>query len=110
LPYIRLAYRSISIGLCAGMLAGLAGCASDPDFKPPAAPAGPDVAGYTATVLPAQTVTAPIALGGAQRFVAGAPVATEWWRQFGSAKLDVLIEAALRANPTLEAAEAAEAT
>ena len=81
----------------------LAGCASGPDFKPPAAP---DVAGYTARALPAQTVAAPTALGGAQRFVAGAPVAAEWWRQFGSAKLDALIEAALRASPTLEAAQA----
>lgn len=87
-----------------GVLTGvLAGCASGPDFKSPAAP---DVAGYTASAIPAQTVAAPINLGGAQRFVAGAPVATEWWRRFGSAKLDALIEAALRASPTLEAAEA----
>nr|AEI30604.1 RND efflux system outer membrane lipoprotein NodT family [uncultured microorganism] len=100
LPYIRLSPRSIWIGLSAGMLAG---CASGPDFKPPAAP---DVAGYTATALPAQTVAAPTALGGTQRFVAGAPIAAEWWRQFGLAKLDALIEAALRASPTLEAAEA----
>jgi len=81
----------------------LAGCASGPDFKPPAAP---DVDGYTVSALPAQTVAAPTALGGAQRFVAGAPVAAQWWRQFGSAKLDALIEAALRASPTLEAAQA----
>ena len=81
----------------------LAGCASGPDFKPPAAP---DVAGYTTTALPAQTVAAPTALGGAQRFVAGAPIAAQWWRLFGSAKLDALIEAALRASPTLEAAQA----
>ena len=81
----------------------LAGCASGPDFKPPAVP---DVAGYTASSLPAQTVAAPISLGGTQRFVAGASVSAEWWRQFGSAKLDALVEAALRASPTLEAAEA----
>lgn len=81
----------------------LAGCASGPDLKPPAVP---DVAGYTASSLPAQTVAAPISLGGTQRFVAGASVSAEWWRQFGSAKLDALVEAALRASPTLEAAEA----
>ncbi len=81
----------------------LAGCASGPDFKPPAAP---DAAGYTAVALPVQTAAAPTALGGTQRFVAGAPVAAEWWRQFGSAKLDALVEAALRASPTLDAAEA----
>jgi NodT family efflux transporter outer membrane factor (OMF) lipoprotein len=100
LPYIRPSPRSIWIGLCAGMLAG---CASGPDFKSPAAP---DVAGYTVSALPAQTVAAPTALGGEQRFVEGAPVAAQWWRQFGSAKLDALIEAALRASPTLEAAQA----
>ena len=100
LPHFGLSSRSIWIGLCAGMLAG---CASGPDFKPPASP---DVAGYTASVLPAQTVAAPTALGGAQRFVAGAPVAAQWWRQFGSARLDALIETALRASPTLEAAQA----
>lgn len=81
----------------------LAGCASGPAFRPPAAP---DVAGYIATALPARTVAAPTELGGAQRFVAGAPVAAQWWRQFGSAKLDALIEVALRASPTLEAAQA----
>jgi NodT family efflux transporter outer membrane factor (OMF) lipoprotein len=81
----------------------LAGCAIGPDFK---APAAPDAAGYTAVALPVQTVAAPTDLGGAQRFVAGAPIAAEWWRQFGSAKLDALVETALRASPTLEAAEA----
>jgi NodT family efflux transporter outer membrane factor (OMF) lipoprotein len=81
----------------------LAGCASGPDFKPPAAP---DAAGYTAVALPVQAVAAPTDLGGAQRFVAGAPIAAEWWRQFSSAKLDALVETALRASPTLEAAEA----
>jgi len=100
LPYIRLSPRSIWIGLSAGMLAG---CASGPDFKPPTTP---DVAGYTVSALPARTVAVPTALGGAQRFVAGAPVSVQWWRQFGSAKLDTLIEAALRASPTLEAAQA----
>jgi len=84
-------------------IALLAGCASGPDFKPPAAP---EETGYTTSALPAQTVTAPTALGGAQRFVAGAPIAAQWWRQFGSDKLDTLIEAALRASPTLEAAQA----
>ncbi|MDP2835070.1 MAG: efflux transporter outer membrane subunit [Pseudomonadota bacterium] len=84
-------------------LAFLAGCASGPDFKPPAAP---DVAGYTASALPAQTVATPPALGGAQRFVAGAPIAAQWWRQFGSARLNTLIDEALRASPTLEAAQA----
>jgi NodT family efflux transporter outer membrane factor (OMF) lipoprotein len=100
LPYIRLSPRSIWISFCAGMLAG---CASGPDFKPPATP---EVTGYTASALPAQTIAAPTALGEAQRFVTGAPIATQWWRQFGSARLDALIETALHASPTLEAAQA----
>jgi NodT family efflux transporter outer membrane factor (OMF) lipoprotein len=81
----------------------LAGCASGPDFKPPAAL---EVTDYTTTALPAQTAATPTPLGEAQRFVAGASIAAQWWRQFGSARLDALIETALRASPTLEAAQA----
>jgi NodT family efflux transporter outer membrane factor (OMF) lipoprotein len=101
LPATDVGWKSYPSMLWIGL--ALAGCASGPDFKPPAVP---DVVGYTASASPVQTVAAPTDLGGAQRFVAGAPVATEWWRQFGSAKLDALVETALRASPTLEAAEA----
>ncbi|MDD4881022.1 MAG: efflux transporter outer membrane subunit [Gallionellaceae bacterium] len=100
LPPPRTPLHATGAILCLGLLAG---CAAGPDFQSPAAPG---VAGYTATALPAQTATAATALGGAQRFVEGAPVDLQWWRQFGSARLDGLVDQALRASPTLEAAEA----
>ena len=81
----------------------LVGCAAGPDFKPPAPPA---VQNYTATKLPAQTASAPGALGGAQRFAPQAPIGSAWWQQFGSPKLNALIEEALQSNPTLEASRA----
>lgn len=81
----------------------LAGCATTPELKPPKAP---EADAYTTSALPAQTASAPTALGGAQRFVMGAPVGAQWWRQFGSPRLDALIEQAERNSPTLEAAQA----
>lgn len=83
--------------------AALAGCAAGPDFKPPAPPT---VQNYTATKLPAQTLSAPGEMGSAQHFATQMPIGATWWRQFGSSKLNILIEQALRSSPTLEAAEA----
>lgn len=83
--------------------AGLAGCAAGPDFQRPAAP---EVAAYTTTPVPAQTASSPTTLGGAQRFVHGAPVDALWWRALGSPKLDALIDRALASSPTLAAAQA----
>ena len=81
----------------------LAGCATGPDFKTPALP---PVAGYTASTLPTHTASSSTARDDAQRFVEGAPIEARWWQAFGSPKLDTLIEQALAASPTLEAAEA----
>ena len=86
------------------ILAGLlAGCAVGPDFKRPAVP---DVPGYTAAPLPAQTASAPTTLGDAQHFSAGASVSAQWWHGLGSSKLDALIEQAFQASPTLASAKA----
>lgn len=93
-------YRMSASALLLGLLAG---CALGPDFK---RPAGPALAGYTATPLPAQTASAPTALGEAQRFVAGEGVAPQWWQELGSARLDALIDQALLASPTLAGAQA----
>ncbi len=82
----------------------LAGCAAGPDFQRPAAP---DVAGYTATPVAAQTESAPVKLGETQRLVSGMAVDARWWRHLKSPKLDALIDAALAASPTLASAEAA---
>ncbi|GMV01702.1 MAG: efflux transporter outer membrane subunit [Burkholderiaceae bacterium] len=81
----------------------LAGCAVGRDFRPPPAPAA---SGYLATALPGRTASAPVALGDAQHFAPAAPIDAQWWREFGSAKLDALIDEALKASPTLEAAQA----
>ncbi len=81
----------------------LAGCNAGPDFKPPAPPS---VQNYTATDLPARTASAPGALGAAQSFTSQVPIGATWWQQFGSPKLNALIEEALQSNPTLEASQA----
>ena len=88
------------LALCAGVLAG---CAVGPDFK---RPEPPSVSGYTATVLPAQTASAPGSLGDAQRFVAGGSIPAAWWQELGSARLNELVQQALQSSPTLEAAKA----
>jgi NodT family efflux transporter outer membrane factor (OMF) lipoprotein len=81
----------------------LTGCAVGPDFRPPTPP---DVAIYTTTPLSASTASAPTALGSSQKFVKGAQVNTEWWRELDSSKLDSLINEALNGSPTLAAAQA----
>ncbi len=80
----------------------MAGCAVGPDFHPPAPPA---VTGFTMEPLPEMTDSAPIAGGEAQRFRPGMDIPGDWWKLFQSQALDTLIEDALRANPTLEAAQ-----
>lgn len=87
-------------------LAALAtgGCAVGPDFQRPAAP---DTARYTATTLPTETASAATPGGQAQQFAPGQDVPDQWWKLFGSVELDALVDAALKANPDLQAMEAA---
>lgn len=87
-----------------GLLTLLAGCAAGPDFQPPAAPS---TQAYAPGGLPAQTHDAPAATAGAQHFRPGAAVPADWWTAFGSPRLDAFIAAALRASPSVEAAQAA---
>lgn len=86
------------------LLLAVGGCAVGPDFQKPEAPA---TRSYTAEPLPAQTTSAPGIAGEAQRFVEGQDVPAQWWRVFGSDALDELVASALRANPDLQAAQAA---
>jgi NodT family efflux transporter outer membrane factor (OMF) lipoprotein len=86
------------------LLAFLAGCTVGPDFKPPAAPA---VTGYTPEPLPAETASADVADGAAQRFVEGLDIPGQWWTLFHSPALSALVKEALEANPGLRAAQAA---
>jgi NodT family efflux transporter outer membrane factor (OMF) lipoprotein len=75
-----------------------------PNFHRPAAPAA---ARYTETPLPAATAAPEGPGGGAQRFLQAQEVPRNWWTLFGSADLDALVDQALRANPSVEAAQAA---
>src|ERR1700760_1367220 len=82
----------------------LAGCAVGPDFAPPSAP---ETDRYTKEPLQTSTSAAPVADGAAQHFRTGRDVEGEWWRLYGSRKLNVLIRRALDANPNLQSAMAA---
>jgi NodT family efflux transporter outer membrane factor (OMF) lipoprotein len=79
--------------------ASLAGCAVGPNFHRPHIEAG-DGYGETAT-NPPQAATATLKLNSA------GTLPHAWWRNFGSAKLDALVEESLQRNPTLAAARAA---
>ncbi|MGA3305391.1 MAG: efflux transporter outer membrane subunit [Stellaceae bacterium] len=82
----------------------LAACAVGPDFERPAAPA---VSGYTPENLAPDTAAADIAGGAAQHFAAGQDIPGEWWTLFHSEPLNALIAESLKANPDLQAAQAA---
>jgi len=92
--------RSI-LGLAACAL--VSGCAVGPDFHPPVAPA---VDGYTRQPL-TTTARAEIPGGEEQRFVNDQDISHEWWVLYQSPQLNALIERAIKANPTLAAAQAA---
>ncbi len=96
----RLPARAARVGVCLLLF----GCAVGPDFAPPAPPA---VNSYTAGPLPAQTASAAVADGEAQRFVRGLDIPGQWWALFHSPALNALVEEAIAANPTLPAAQAA---
>jgi NodT family efflux transporter outer membrane factor (OMF) lipoprotein len=82
----------------------LSSCAVGPDFK---TPAPPDVAGYTPQPLAAETASADVPGGAAQRFLRELDLPAQWWTVFHSKPLDRLVAQALRANPTVRAAQAA---
>ncbi len=85
-------------------LALLAGCAVGPDFNRPGSPRD---AGYTVAPLPAATASATAAGGQAQRFAIGRDIQFDWWTLFRSPALNSLVEQAFKANPTIDAAQAA---
>ncbi|MDR3580465.1 MAG: efflux transporter outer membrane subunit [Oryzomonas sp.] len=89
--------------LVAAVCLAMCGCMVGPDFHVPAAPAA---TGYTATALPAETVSTPAAGGAAQHFMLGADIPAQWWQMFHNPELDHLIRQALKDNPTLAAAQA----
>ena len=96
--------RTVSLGAMFIPILLITGCAVGPNFKRPNAPA---VDGYTPQSLPAQTASVEMQGGEAQRFVKNMDIPAQWWTLFQSKPLNELIERALRANPDLEAAQAA---
>jgi NodT family efflux transporter outer membrane factor (OMF) lipoprotein len=94
-------------GLCrciAALLCSLlSGCAAGPDFH---APASVSDASYTQAPQPALTAAAAGAGGAAQHFVPAESIGGAWWRAFGSADLDRLVQEALEQSPTLAQARA----
>jgi NodT family efflux transporter outer membrane factor (OMF) lipoprotein len=92
--------------LIIGGLAALAlgGCAVGPNFQ---TPAPPSVSRYTREPLAPTTAAAEVPGGAAQQFVQGRDVPGQWWTLYQSPALNALVERALKANPDLEAAQAA---
>ncbi|GAC1700696.1 MAG: efflux transporter outer membrane subunit [Steroidobacteraceae bacterium] len=91
--------------LTTALLATLTACAVGPDFKRPAAPAtGAD---YGKAAPPPTTVATQGTGGAAQHFDAGADIPGEWWTLFNSQPLTDLVQQALKANPGVDAAQAA---
>lgn len=88
----------------AAFVATLSACAVGPDYK---RPESPQTQSFTATPLPARTVTAKGEAGKAQSFQHGADIPGQWWTLFHSDKLNALVEQALRDNQDVAAAQAA---
>jgi NodT family efflux transporter outer membrane factor (OMF) lipoprotein len=82
----------------------LAACSVGPDFLRPSAPKDAE---YAPKPLPKTTAAAAIYGGDAQRFIEGGDIRFDWWTVFQSPALDALVEKAIRANPTIEAAQTA---
>lgn len=78
------------------------GCAVGPNFK---RPAPPTVKTYLPDPLPERTEQ--LAGSDSQRFVEGMPVPAQWWKLFGSPRLDALVQQAFANNPSLQGAQAA---
>lgn len=99
-PVLRTGVRAAVVALAVLVCS----CTSGPDFEQPAKP---DATGYTPEPLALTTSTATGVHGGApQTFVVGADVGGQWWTLYRSPQLNALVDEALRANPTLTAAQA----
>jgi NodT family efflux transporter outer membrane factor (OMF) lipoprotein len=88
----------------AAAAAFMAGCTSGPDFERPEKPTADR---YTPESLAPSTSSAPTDGGSAQSFVQSMDIPGQWWTLFQSRELNALVEEAMRANPDLDAAQAA---
>lgn len=93
----------LGLGRCAPIAVSLfviTACTVGPDYVRPQTSAGEH---YGHDPALAHTLDAG---SGAQRLVAGGELPADWWTLFKSPRLDAEVAAAVRANPTLQAAEA----
>ncbi|MBV8665510.1 MAG: efflux transporter outer membrane subunit [Burkholderiaceae bacterium] len=81
----------------------LAGCAAGPDYH---RPDNKLPAGYTEAPVETTAVTAN-RLGEAQHFVAERDLPAQWWQLFHSQPLNELVQASIKHNPDVDAAQAA---
>ncbi len=81
----------------------LAGCAVGPDFT---APAPPSLTQLTTEPMPATTARAATTGGAAQHLDVGRDIEGEWWTMFHSPRIAALVARALKANPSIAAAQA----
>jgi NodT family efflux transporter outer membrane factor (OMF) lipoprotein len=95
-PLVRLAL------LVSTLMASLSlpGCAVGPDFVRPKPPVATQ---YTQGKEPAIT---PEAEGLAQQFQTAGKIAADWWRLFGNAELDKVVQMAIAGNQNLQVAQA----
>jgi NodT family efflux transporter outer membrane factor (OMF) lipoprotein len=104
---IHILHRNMIRRVAVGALAiAVAGCAVGPNYHRPAdTPVAKD---FAPTAMPDTTSGVTGVTGGdPEHFVLGRDIAFAWWKEFGSAKLDALVDKALANNPTLTAAKAA---
>jgi len=92
------------LGVAVGLALLVAGCSVGPDFHRPVTSVGDS---YTAAPLPERTTGSEGVAGAAQHLVAGQDISAQWWKAFHSEQLDALIKEAFRANPNVQAAQAA---
>ncbi len=99
LPHVSRSKYARATALCLSVLAAglLSGCVVGPDFV---RPQPPQTDRYTRTPLPTTTVSAG---GTAQRFTPSSQPAADWWKRFGSPRLDALVAAGFAGNPGVQA-------
>ena len=97
---------SVSLRVVAVAAAAVASaCAVGPNFHRPAPPQDAD---YGSAPARGATAAAPGTGGNAQQFIGGMDIPGQWWELFQSPKLSALIEQALKGNPNIDAAHAAQ--
>jgi len=99
--------RSMIRAVMASTLAlSLTACAVGPNYHRPADT--PVAKAFAPSPLKDTTTgVANLTGGDPEHFVLGRDIAFAWWKEFGSPKLDALVDKALANNPTLTAAKAA---